>query len=239
MLNDLLAHLTSIDLALFHGVNGWSSRSAILDRAMDHLEDFRLKGVLFSATFGALWFQRTKFQSERRETLLLTLLAVVLSIVAARALADLLPFRERPMFATGTGYRPPLIQANHMFENWSSFPSDTAAYIFAITTGFYLVSRWCGLLWAIFGVLALTARVYFGIHFPSDVIVGGLIGIVVTIAINCRAMRTRVGSKILSFEQRAPSIFYGLLLAYLVEVSSLFIFTRYTLEAMFDLLHSL
>jgi undecaprenyl-diphosphatase len=239
VLNDLLVHLTSIDLALFHGINGWNGHNATLDRAMSHLEEFRLKGVLFSATFGALWFQRTKFQSERRETLVLTLLAIVVSIVAARAFADLLPFRERPMFTTDVGYRPLLIQESPMFENWSSFPSDTAAYIFAITTGFYLVSRWWGSLWAIFGVLAPTARVYFGIHFPLDVIVGCLIGIVVTIAINCRAMHRRVGSKILSFEQRAPSIFYSLLLAYLVEVSSLFIFTRYTLESMFDLLHSL
>jgi undecaprenyl-diphosphatase len=236
---DFLAQLTSIDLAWFHSINGWSGRSPILDRVQSHLEDARLKGILFSATFGALWFQRTKFQLQRRETLVLTLLAIVLSIIAARGFADLLPFRQRPMFTADIGFRPPLFQINPYFADWSSFPSDTAALVFAMTTGFFLVSRWWGLLWTIFSILAISARVYFGLHFPIDVIVGSFIGIVVTVTMNCQFMHARVASPIISLEQKAPAVFYAFLFAYLFEVSSLFVFTRYTLEAMVHMLRSL
>jgi membrane-associated phospholipid phosphatase len=222
----VITYLGDLDLTLFHYVNSFCGQSLALDHIANRLEDGQLKGLAFSATFGALWFQRSKDQFRRRQTLILLLVAIILSLVVARMFADLLPFRLRPMFAADIGYRAPLFHTDSYFEDWSSFPSDNAALVFVMATGFWLVSRWWGLAWLCLGVMALSARIYFGLHFPGDVLAGALIGVATTIAINNEFMRQRIATPILVFEKQAPAIFYGLLFPFLYEVSTLFTFIR-------------
>jgi membrane-associated phospholipid phosphatase len=228
--------LTDVDQTLFHYINGFCGHSLALDHIANRLESGQLKGLAFSATFDALWFQRVKNQVRQRPTLVLLLVAVVISLVVARICADLLPFRERPMFRTDIGYQAPLFHLDSYFENWSSFPSDNAAILFVMTTGFWLVSRWWGLLWLWFSLLALTARVYFGLHYPGDMFAGALIGITITIAINNEFVRRRVTLPILIFEKQAPAVFYGLLFPFIYEISTLFAFTRSIRHAIIHLL---
>jgi membrane-associated phospholipid phosphatase len=208
LIDTFLARAQHFDLVLFTYINGFCGRSFLLDHISNRLEDVHLKGLLILGTFGVLWFRHTPSQIKQRETLVLILLSVVVSLVAARALAHLLPFRQRPMFTSGIGYREPLFHLDSYLVDWSSFPSDTAAVVFTLTTGFWLVSRWWGLLWACFAVIALAARVYFGIHYPGDILAGAL------------------QPPSLQFEARKPALFYGFLFPFLFEVSTLFGFVR-------------
>jgi hypothetical protein len=107
--------------------------------------------------------------------------------------------------------------------------------VFVLTTGFWMLSRWWGLLWACFSIMAMAARIYFGIHYPGDVLAGALIGIGVTIAINNEFMQARIASPIVAVELRNPALFYALLLPFLFEVSTLFALTRSILHATFRL----
>ena len=225
-MSSVIGYFREFDLTLFHYINSFCGQSLALDHIANRLESGQLKGLLFSATFGALWFHRGKDQFGKRQTLIVLLIAIVLSLILARICADLLPFRVRPMFAADIGYRAPLFHFDSYFEDWSSFPSDTAALMFVMTTGFWLVSRWCGVAWLCFSVLVLSARVYFGLHYPGDIIAGALIAMATTIAINNELVRWRIASPILVFEKRAPAIFYFLLFPFLYEVSTLFAFTR-------------
>ena len=218
--------LTNLDQTLFHYINSFCGQSLAFDHIANRLESSQLKGLAFCATFGALWFQRAKNQVRQRQTLVLLLVAIVVSLVVARICADLLPFRERPMFRPDIGYQAPLFHQDSYFEDWSSFPSDNAALLFVMTTGFWLVSRWWGLLWLCFSLLALAARIYFGLHYPGDMFAGALIGITITIATNNEFVRRRVALPMLIFEKQAPAVFYGVLFPFLYEVSTLFVFTR-------------
>jgi undecaprenyl-diphosphatase len=192
MTNDLFAYLREVDLALFHFINGFAGRSLTLDEIANLVDSLQLKSLALMGTFGALWFQRSKTPVQQRETLILTLLGVVLSIVLARSLADLLQIRPRPMYEPG--FRPLLFHRMADFEDWSSFPSDNAAVLFSLTTGFWLVSRGWGLLWACFSVVAVTARIYTGIHYPSDVLAGALVGIGAAFAANNAFTRAHVAA---------------------------------------------
>jgi undecaprenyl-diphosphatase len=220
------SYLTKIDLELFRIINGLCGRYLLLDHVINRLDDAQLKGLAFMSTFGVLWFQRTKAKARQRETLILLLLALVLSLILSRALADVLPFRLRPMFMPGIGYRALFTRSDPFFEDWSSFPSDTAAVIFVMTIGFWLLSRWWGLLWVCFSITAITARVCLGLHYPSDVVAGALIGVCMMIALNNEFMHARIASPIVSMEQHAPAIFYGLLFPFIYEVATLFSFIR-------------
>jgi undecaprenyl-diphosphatase len=223
MTNEIFSYLQSLDVALFQIINGFAGHSAALDHIADRPDD-KLKGLAFMGTFGALWFQQTKMQVRQRETLILVLIAVFVSIMVARGFADMLPFRTRPMFEPG--YRAPLFIRKTDFEDWSSFPSDTATLLFALTAGFWSVSRGWGVAWLLFSIAACVARVYFGVHYPSDVIAGAVIGTVVSLAINNEFLRTHIAAPIVAVEKRAPGFFYCLLFLFISEVSTLFVFTR-------------
>src|SRR5262249_52050429 len=174
----------------------------------------------------ALWFSPHKEAIRQRETIVIILLAVALSLVLNRGLSTLLPFRYRPMHSVAT--RTPSFEEWHAdLENWSSFPSDNATYLFAIAAGFWLVSWRVGLLFAAFAAFVATARVFLGIHYPSDVLVGAVIGIATTLAVNRHAVRKIVGGRVLTLEPRFPAWFYCLFFIALAEVSGGFPVTRH------------
>jgi hypothetical protein len=58
-------------------------------------------------------------------------------------------------------------------------------------------------------VFVALARVAVGIHYPSDNLVGALIGIAVTLALNRGIVRRRIAQPILSLEARYPPCFRG------------------------------
>ena len=63
-----------------------------------------------------------------------------------------------------------------------SFPSDHATAVGAIAVGLFLVSRRWGIAAMVGAVLMAFARVYVGVHYPSDVLVGLVLGGVVAAA---------------------------------------------------------
>jgi undecaprenyl-diphosphatase len=79
----------------------------------------------------------------------------------------------------------------------------------------------------IFAGFAVMARVYPGIHYPSDVLVGAVIGITSSVVINREPVRKRVATPLLAFEPRYAPYFYGLFFLALAEVSGGFPNTRH------------
>ena len=59
----------------------------------------------------------------------------------------------------------------------SSFPSDHAAAAFAIASVFLALRRRLGLVILALALLVSAARLYAGLHYPSDVAAGALVGI--------------------------------------------------------------
>jgi undecaprenyl-diphosphatase len=111
--------------------------------------------------------------------------------------------------------------------NWSSFPSDNATYLFAIAAGLWLISRGWGLFFGVFAAFVALTRVFLGIHYPSDVLAGALIGIATSLAVNREAVRQWIAAPILSLEPRYPPYFYALFFIALAELSGGFPNTRH------------
>jgi undecaprenyl-diphosphatase len=179
-----MVYFEDVNLPIFHAINGFCGSSPFLDRVVALIDYPDLKGLVLVATFGAFWFRPGTDQLRVRRALLVALFAMALAIFAARVLAFTLPFEVRPMLMPDIGYRQPLTSKDFNYEAWSAFPSDQAAMMFALATGFWFASRPAGILVAIFSVIALLARVCLGIHYPLDVVVGALIGITAGIFLN-------------------------------------------------------
>ena len=209
-------------MSIFRALNDFCGLSPTLDRIVVHLEV--LKGSLFMGIVGVLWYWPDKEMPWRRETLLTMILAVALALVVNRVTSMLLPYRDRPMYSIGANV--PTFEWHADLEHWSSFPSDNATYLFAIAGSLWLISRWWGWLFGAFAAFAVLARVYLGIHYLSDIVVGALIGIATSLAISRKAVRTRIAAPILTFEARYPPYFYGLFFLALAELSGGFPNTR-------------
>ncbi len=61
--------------------------------------------------------------------------------------------------------------------NQSAFPSGHAAFFFAIATIIYFYNKKAGLLFFGASFFISSARVFVGIHWPSDILAGALVGI--------------------------------------------------------------
>lgn len=59
-----------------------------------------------------------------------------------------------------------------------SFPSGHAAFYFALSTIVYFYNKKAGLFFFLASFLISIARVFSGIHWPSDIVVGALVGII-------------------------------------------------------------
>ena len=59
----------------------------------------------------------------------------------------------------------------------SSFPSGHAAFYFALATAVYFYNKKSGLLFFLAAILISFSRVFVGVHWPSDILAGAVVGI--------------------------------------------------------------
>lgn len=116
-----------------------------------------------------------------------TSLAVLLFAVLTIVFSDQLTAHAmRPMFARlrPTNVANPLSQWVHLVNGYRggpySFPSSHAANTTALSFFFVLLFRHRALSWlmAAWTLLVCYSRMYMGVHYPTDIVVGMLVGIV-------------------------------------------------------------
>jgi undecaprenyl-diphosphatase len=74
-----------------------------------------------------------------------------------------------------------LIPENTLYD---SFPSGHATIFFALATALYIYDRRIGGLFYVFAALIALSRVIAGVHYPFDIVIGAIIGIVVTLLVH-------------------------------------------------------
>jgi undecaprenyl-diphosphatase len=80
-------------------------------------------------------------------------------------------------------------------EGGGAFPSGHAAFFFALATLVFLYNRRWGLAYLFFALLIGIARVFSGIHWPADIILGMLVGMGSALAIRALVLSGKRGEK--------------------------------------------
>ena len=114
----------------------------------------------------------------RREKFYLFGITVVSAIVAHFGVTEIIRFfyhRPRPFLV----YQLNQLMSNN---NWS-FPSGHSAFFFAMATAIYLYNKKWGIGFFIAAILMNVSRVIAGIHYPSDILGGAVVGIAVACAV--------------------------------------------------------
>lgn len=168
------------DLGVLHAFNSLSG-NPLVDHAIELIctSNF-IKGAVPLAIYWYFWFDGSRRLQDTRAVLLKGIAAALLAVLVARLIAHSLPVRVRPFADAASGFRPLFggTPRGGDFVDWSSFPSDTAAFEFALAWSLLRISKISGWFLLLFGgIVGCFTRIYLGVHYPSDIIVGAAIGV--------------------------------------------------------------
>lgn len=150
-----------MDIYLFNLINQFAGRYSLLDNLAIFFAD-KLGYILVVLLFITL---RPKW----RIIIQAFASAIIARLVITNIIRWILP-RMRPFIENQVNL---LISKN---PQESSFPSGHAAFYFAIATVVYFYNKKLGILFFIASFIMGVARVFSGVHWPSDIIGGALVG---------------------------------------------------------------
>ena len=164
----------SFDQIVFGAIHDLAGRYGVLDFAGIFLA--RYLPYFLSVAFFIILFLERRWKRRFRIFAL-----AALSIILARGLfielIRLAYFRPRPDLALAFDALIPTPAS-------SSFPSGHAAVFFALGVALWFLNRRAGIVFASGAALVAVARVFVGVHWPSDVFAGALLGAVSAYIIN-------------------------------------------------------
>ncbi len=163
--------VNGFDSAVEHAINGAAGHNALLD----------FVGILFGKyapeiwvlIFIIIWFWPPYRQSRSRKAIVYAVASGVLALVLNLIITHFAPYRPRPFVM-----EPHTVTQLVSHARDSSFPSDHAAGSFGFATGLFYMSPAVGILGVVLAFIVAWGRVFVGVHWPTDVLFGGLVGIV-------------------------------------------------------------
>ncbi|HXC09650.1 MAG TPA: phosphatase PAP2 family protein [Steroidobacteraceae bacterium] len=228
---------TRIDDIILGPLTSLVGHSAIVDGAMEILSHGNITNGAFVMTiFWWYWFRQSDPVSTQRthEHLLCTMIASAAALFVARALALTLPFRLRPRFEPTLHLIWPAAPDSMIFVDWSAFPSDHAVMFSALAVGLWFVSWRLGLALLFFAVFIVSLpRVYYGMHYPTDVLAGVGLGALIGYCANASAANRRLAGRMLLWGRRSPQGFYAALFVVTFEFATMFESARWAAHAAF------
>ena len=163
----------TLDVQLLYFLNDLTGKSQIFDALTIFLASY-LQYILIAAFFLLLYVSAYS----KREKLSLFLPVALSAVIARFGITEIIRFfYHRP--------RPFLTYQLHqlILENEWSFPSGHSAFFFAMATAIYLYNKKWGIGFFIAALLMNVSRIIAGVHYPSDILGGMVVGIVVAYAI--------------------------------------------------------
>ena len=162
--------MMSLDIQLFRLINNLAGHNALLDGLMRLLVNEYFLTTIMSLILVIFWLegQDQDRREQNQRAILRALVALFIANIILK-LCNLIYFRPRPLVNHEVNllfYRP----------TDSSFPSNPATVGFSVAAAIWLYNRRLGALLLVLAALFGLSRIYCGVHYPSDVVAGALLG---------------------------------------------------------------
>lgn len=159
------------DVIGYHFFNQFAGHYPILDKTFAFFAQYSLE--MYIVLFIFAWFALPKSEIKQRHALVIMGLAGVLGLIINVIISHIY-FRPRPFTVLEKGTFTQLIP--HSPD--ASFPSDhtTGSFGFAAAS-WGKAPKWITISFTLLAILNAIARLYVGVHWPTDVIAGIVIGI--------------------------------------------------------------
>ena len=162
----------TLDTQLFYLLNNLAGQSPLFDKVIVFCASY-LAYILIVLFLALVFFSAYP----KREKLQILLVVGISTVIARFGITELIRFfyhRPRPFLAL------PVHQL--LTDTAWSFPSGHATFFFAMAMIVYLYNKKVGIAFFVAVTLITVSRVIAGIHYPSDIVGGALIGIAVAYA---------------------------------------------------------
>ncbi|MBX6354139.1 MAG: phosphatase PAP2 family protein [Thermoflavifilum sp.] len=164
--------MNAFDLHWFHVINQHAGQNPALDHLMVFLAKYSLE--TYAILFIIAWFALPRREVDRRHGLVVAFVGGVIALII-NTIIGAIWYRPRPFVALPHDQVHQLI--NH--PNDTSFPSDHTAGGWGFASGSWgRTARWLSWVFTILSLGVTIARVYVGVHWPTDVLAGVVVGLV-------------------------------------------------------------
>jgi undecaprenyl-diphosphatase len=213
--------MNAFDAAILDFLNGFAGRSWRLDYLVVWLAaDGFQKGGIVVLLLWWVWFRPGENLKTSREIIVCVCAVAPFAVALSRLISFLVPFRVRPIHVPDLHIRLAYTMSPKTLLNWSSFPSDHAVLFFTFVAALLLISWRIGL-FALAHVLVVVClpRIYLGIHYPTDLIVGAFLGAGIGYLACLPRMQAALGRPVLDWMNRHPALFYACLFFYTYQIA--------------------
>lgn len=159
-------NLSEINIELFRMFNDLGKEVMFLNPIMIFFAKYMKYFLLFGIVM--YWFTRKR---ENRIMIISSMFAFVVAEVFG-AIAGAIHSNNQP-FAELSNVNQLI---GHAIDN--SFPSDHAIEFFSICITFLLFKKNLRYVWLAIAILVSISRVWVGVHYPADILVGAILGII-------------------------------------------------------------
>ncbi|MEH7462336.1 undecaprenyl-diphosphatase [Bacillus thuringiensis] len=156
--------LSQFNIDVFRAINDLGKQYSFLNSAMVFLAEYMV--YILGLIIIAYWFAGSR---KGRMRVIQAMIAFVIAGVIGK-IAGEFHFNYQP-FAVLPDVNK---LVDHAVDN--SFPSDHTILFFSICFSFWLVRKKTGWLWLILAFCVAVSRIWVGVHYPFDVVIGALIG---------------------------------------------------------------
>lgn len=158
-----------MDPYLLYFLNNLVSHYGLSDKVVIFLAE-KFYYIFFLAFFVYLFFTKIYSRREKLKILLISFLSAAISRLIFTEAIRFFYHRPRPFII--------LADITALVEEKSySFPSGHAAFVFAFAAAIYKYNKKWSAVFFIIGLINGIARIIAGVHYPSDILGGALLGI--------------------------------------------------------------
>jgi undecaprenyl-diphosphatase len=209
----------AFDFPAILALNTFARRSQIVDHALQALAAFDLfQGIpLVALAYGAFAASRT---GVARVRLVIGMVGAAAAAELSRLLQKLLPNLPRPIVDPALAFRHPYGGSPEAWRDWTSFPSDHATLLWGMAFATLLVDRRIGAVSAAVAASSSLARLYCGLHHPTDILAGMLLGVAVVCVFLAGAAPWE--ERLLVSAVRRPALFATVAFFLAAQAASLF-----------------
>jgi undecaprenyl-diphosphatase len=226
--------MNAIDLIGTALVNAPAGRFMEGDQAVVFLSRYHLfKGGVLVVLLWWAWFSPAGVQVRNRCHVIATLAGCLFAVGVARGLQNFLPIRARPLQDATVELRMAYGMSRDVLDGASSFPSDHAVLFFSLAVGLLFVSRAVGVFAICYSALFIALpRVYLGLHFPTDVLAGAMVGAVIALLANRKLADGPAVARLVDWAGRKPQFFYPMFFLLTYQIAELFEGVRALVQAL-------